>query len=743
LLCLSCQEANNEPRATTHVYVRLNGVTQDIKTTRVTWSVNDTADSRSPYPFKNTVYFGFDLFAPGNRGKLAIVVDGLDSECIVASGETQLQIDGQEYVETTIALTTQSKTCPLTVEVVGQGSGSVRSEPPGILCKSKCSAKFPLGTKVRLFAEPDVMGTPYNWSGVCSGGGDCEITANSDAKALIDFTPRVCSTSGWCLENPYPVADKLTAGWVSPSGQTYIVGANGVILRSVGNVWTSQNSRTYETLNGIWGASDNDIWIVGGNGTLLHWEGFWKPIPSPTMFNLTSVWGSSADQVWAVGDATTVLKWNGVSWTPITVPGVPTSRLLWKVWGSGPNDVWVVGDSGLILNWNGFQWTVSNSNTTRLLFDVWGTAPDNVWAMGYTSVRRYNGSTWLTVTLDDPMLRGLDKIWGSGVNTAWAGGTGSDLKAGIWRWDGSKFLRAYSDSIAFKINALFGEQTGKAFAVGDSGLLIRYDGTDWRRVSSGDLADGKLYGVWGKDPNTVWAVGGNFFGDAGYIYRNDGGVWTKDAFQTNKRLFAAWGSGSDDVWAVGAGGMIVRWNGMTWNSVPSGTTSDLLDIYEVGPNNVWAVGAGGTVIRWNGANWSSGGSLTDNLTSVYGVGAEVWVAGLDRIHYWSGTAWGSSPAPGVKRVQGLDAAKLYAVGDFVFYSWNGSQWVSTAIPSKLSTLYALSPSDIWAAGPTLWHFDGTKWLQADPAVRPLERITAAGKDLFGVGDGGTILRFRR
>lgn len=740
----SCQSGNNGPQPITHVYVKLEGVTQQIKSTRVTWSVNDKVDKRSPYTFtKNLTYFGLDLTAPDNQGKLAVVVDGLDDVCIVMSGERQLQIAGEEYVELSVTLTSQSTTCPLTVEIVGIGKGVVRSEPPGIDCPGICDSKFPIGTRIQLLPYPSVPSSPYNWSGDCSGSGNCELIADKPRSVRIDFTPRICSVSGWCQENPYPVADTLNGGWVDSQDQSYIVGSNGTILRSIGEVWSSQNSHTYSGLFGIFGISDNDSWAVGKGGTILHWNGaFWQPITSPTTFDLYSVWGSSTDQVWAVGDASTILKWDGTKWTDLML-GFP-SRVYRKIWGSGPNDVWVAGDSGAIVNWNGSQWQQKTSGTTRTFYDLWGTAPDNIWAMGYTSVRRYNGSLWNPITLNDPQLRGLDKIWGTSVNTVWASGSDTNFNVGIWRWDGTNWVNAYHGNSQSIIRGMFGNKTGKVYGVGDSGYIAYYDGAAWSQISNGDIGDGRFYGGWGSDASHVWAVGGSLANDRGYIFNNFTGNWVRQGYQAARRLSAAWGSAADDVWAVGFGGVIVRWNGQSWNAVGSGVTADLTDIAGLSTNNVWAIGSGGIVIRWDGTSWNSAGNLTDDLKSIFVSGNDVWVVGVNRIHHWNGSAWSANPAMGAVRVHGLDSNTLYAVGDYVVYNWDGTQWVATTLTARLNALTVISSSDIWASGQSLWHYDGTKWLEADPAVRPMSHIFPVGKqDLFAVGDGGAILHFRR
>ena len=90
-----------------------------------------------------------------------------------------------------------------------------------------------------------------------------------------------------------------------------------------------------------------DVWAVGENGTILHWDGTaWSASASGTTSALWGVWGSGPSDVYAVGDTTTgeatVLHWNGAAWSTVSTPadGYPNS-----VWGGGPDDVWIVGFS--------------------------------------------------------------------------------------------------------------------------------------------------------------------------------------------------------------------------------------------------------------------------------------------------------------------------------------------------------------------------------------------------------------
>jgi hypothetical protein len=57
-----------------------------------------------------------------------------------------------------------------------------------------------------------------------------------------------------------------------------------------------------DDLYGIWGTSSTDVFAVGANGAVLHYDGnTWDSMPTGVKYGLTGVWGSSGTDVFAVG----------------------------------------------------------------------------------------------------------------------------------------------------------------------------------------------------------------------------------------------------------------------------------------------------------------------------------------------------------------------------------------------------------------------------------------------------------
>jgi hypothetical protein len=84
------------------------------------------------------------------------------------------------------------------------------------------------------------------------------------------------------------------------------------------------------TLHAVSGSSDSDIWAVGAEGLMLHWDGsLWKQVAPITSKTLKAVWAISSGNVWAAapeptftqkGNDTFVFHWNGTDWSEAKAP---------------------------------------------------------------------------------------------------------------------------------------------------------------------------------------------------------------------------------------------------------------------------------------------------------------------------------------------------------------------------------------------------------------------------------------
>lgn len=273
---------------------------------------------------------------------------------------------------------------------------------------------------------PPVQNTFSNLVG--SGPGD--VWAISATNTIFHSTGWNGTSAGWTLA-PSPFRDEfsimpITAAWAHATGELRLGGPSFLIEDDEGNFSTGNQFVKRDadggvrwkgiegtaTLDAIWGASPDDVWVAGDNSQVASWqlgmtmhgtrpagaasELTWVEVDSQASVRLSAIWGSSASDVWAVGDNGTIrrIRAGAERWE---IVASPTSEPLHAIWGSGPNDVWAVGDNGTILHWDGQAWRPALAafpvnRRKPHLYGVWGAGPNDVWIVGATIALHHTGA---------------------------------------------------------------------------------------------------------------------------------------------------------------------------------------------------------------------------------------------------------------------------------------------------------------------------------------------------------------
>ena len=109
---------------------------------------------------------------------------------------------------------------PHTLKVVIHGSGSVSSKPAGIACPRKCTAKFAVGTSVRLTPKAKSGSRFLRWSGSCTGSGACKVKMSGQKAVTAQF---VQSNEPVAVPGPYSGADVGSITFdVAPGGRSML-----------------------------------------------------------------------------------------------------------------------------------------------------------------------------------------------------------------------------------------------------------------------------------------------------------------------------------------------------------------------------------------------------------------------------------------------------------------------------------------------------------------------------------------
>lgn len=256
----------------------------------------------------------------------------------------------------------------------------------------------------------------------------------------------------WKLEYVDKTVDgELTSVTASSADDIWVAGyelRNGTmddpggqfLVRYDGSGWQRQkvpvelDGNRFHSLLGSSGP--DNVWLFGfgprGGASAVRWDGTrWQRVPRPPLQGVvTEIKVFASDDVWVVGGQKRLLHWDGARWNTHTLPAEPTA-----LDGTSGDDLWAVGhrDSGsgvggdggelsqpAAMHWDGRTWTLTRTPEYRFpdpvppepgasLDGVEVVSPTEVWAYGSHSFNhgevekepsiehillRWDGSRW-------------------------------------------------------------------------------------------------------------------------------------------------------------------------------------------------------------------------------------------------------------------------------------------------------------------------------------------------------------
>jgi len=253
---------------------------------------------------------------------------------------------------------------------------------------------------------------------------------------------------------------------------------------------------------------------------------------------------------------------------------------------------------------------------------------------------------------------------------------------------------------------------GDAYAGGDAGTMLHYDGIAWTPQVFPTTAQGAaIVGLWGTSTNDVYAVAGT------KIFHWDGMTWREETTSPQPLLAIAGAGGL--VTAAGTNATIVQFDGATWTTTTNvlGLPATLDAIWAADADDIFAAGSGGVVLRFHGGMWTTSkppGGL--KLDAIWGSAANDVIAvgdhggtGATIFHFDGG--WTTESLNVVSNLLGVwgSGGAVFACGQ--------------------SGGIALRTAGVWASMTT-------------PAAVDIQAISGSSQsDVFAVGRGGTIWRY--
>ena len=562
------------------------------------------------------------------------------------------------------------------------------------------------------FAADDAGGAGRSVAGGARGGADAGSPANAGVGAEasagvgnvgsgVMFAP-LCPADDWCWENPLPAGSALRA---------------------------------------ISGSSESDVWAVGDNGTIVHYDGQrWHAVPSGVSERLTGVWAPSRSEAWISGTSGALLRWDGKAWGPAGQPAAITYAHAVTGWvddrGAAPQStVWFTDGTSPIRVQAG-QWQREMLPQDTFTFaSVWSDAHGALWAVGSGGgLSRLVGSEW--------------QSFGTGSSNRFVGVHG-DPQGNIWavseqaeiiRVDPKGVAMAFESAADKGLTSVHAFGTSDAWAVGLAGTLVRFDGAKWAPHPSG--TDYDLLAVWGASPSDVWLVG-----DRGTIVHCNEATCSVPNGVADANLSAVWATSADEAWAVGAGGVILHRSSAGWQAVDSPTETDLTAVWGSAPDDVW-FGGYRVLLRWDGAALLPVDGLAAGASALHGrSGDDVWALSANSPVHWDGLTFAPSNQVASSAVFAAAASDVW-VGVFQNSSnmghFEADVWSKSTAPACLS-LAGTGPKDVWCAGginlrSAANHWDGAAWtLVGTSAGADLNAVASSGPGrMWYVGNAGVL-----
>lgn len=221
---------------------------------------------------------------------------------------------------------------------------------------------------------------------------------------------------------------------------------------------------------------------------------------------------------------------------------------------------------------------------------------------------------------------GLLGVWASDRDDVWAVGADTGSGPTVLRFDGE----AWSLEDTGESGDLWwvhGFAGGPVYLGGDGGMILRYDGAGFERMTT--PGTGIIFGVWGASPDDMWAVGGNQGGASGaFAWRLEGDEWVEapgfpEELADADALWKVFGRSADDVVLVGTSGTVLRWNGTALAVEDSGASVSLFTVCGDAERYVAVGGSGtGALIENDGDGWIEATPAGSSLLNGCSFGAD-------------------------------------------------------------------------------------------------------------------------
>jgi cysteine-rich repeat protein len=277
--------------------------------------------------------------------------------------------------------------------------------------------------------------------------------------------------------------------------------------------WTAMTTGTFADLYAVWGSSPTNVYAVGNDSTIVHYDGTkWTQVQTSGPIDYSDVWGSGTTDVFAVGyavnsNAGRVDRFNGLSFSSMHL--YASNVFVSTIHGQSATDFWVGGansntNTPVLQRYTGGGWPAASSTCTGVtagFASIWTDASGKAWAVsGNGDLCAFNGvSTWTKAASVD-----LRALWGVSATELY--GTNDSTGTVELSTNGTSWSPVPGVPSAMEPENV-GGVAGDIVIVGRDGSIVMFDGVS-TRVEQAPLPF-HLRDVWIYDKNHAFIVGDN------------------------------------------------------------------------------------------------------------------------------------------------------------------------------------------------------------------------------------------
>ncbi|MHC4598365.1 MAG: choice-of-anchor X domain-containing protein [Planctomycetota bacterium] len=588
----------------------------------------------------------------------------------------------------------------------------------------------------------DPVGSDGTFSYLQTIGGSVTPGAKSLYATATDAQP--VSNSTWIFvtvnpNSPPTVSNEATSPGLVQPGQTVLLTADVNDAHTIASVTAD--------LSGAGRSAAQILYDDGTNGDLVASDGTysfqfipgWKTPGGPLSIPITAT-----DALSAVGAGSATLN--------VARFKLEHAAFLEDIHGTSPSNLYVTGQYGQVFHYDGSVWRMMDPRpgTNVSWWGVWCESANSVW-IGGTSGRvcHFDGNDWTNRDIGGAANYEIRAFWYDGTDRIYAvggrtGGGNDGYVLAYWSntspgWTiptGGGFTNP--NATGGDLSGIFGVSATDFVAVGDDGLTVHGDGTNYD-TSNSISTNNDLFGVWGYNDGTnshYWAAAGRLGTTTAhqvYYFNSTAGNWT-----TVNSLPA------DTLELRGIYGSVT---GTTLNAVYVTGTYDNANIYGC----VWESTDGQNFTQvTTGNNYFPNAPYRLVLSDIWidAGAADVWVVGRRCIQHYNPTGtprWTEFSRGTYEDTRAVDvfSSSRALTWDYPFRRTSGSN------PTQISSIVHDYGSGVWTEYTENTGSVGTelqKYTMLNPpsgAQQPIcPRMYAikmfTATDVYGVGDDGHV-----